>query len=99
MVGRSSANQASLKMGAQVVARAWVEQTLGKLRADQRAATGAWPGTLSEAKHRVVVMLLPWLREQGHIVELPLDNTEAARLINSEARHAWLSYREADDGT
>lgn len=99
MAGRSSSHQASLKAGVQVVARAWVDQTLTKLRADQRAATGAWPGTLSEARHRVVVMLLPWLREQGLGTEVVLDNTEAARLINSEARNAWLSQREADDGS
>lgn len=42
---------------AMAVGAAWAHEMVRALREDERAVIGAWPGTLSEAKMRVLVHL------------------------------------------
>lgn len=67
----------------------WAASCRDDLRREGRAAAGAWPGTLSEARARVSVLAVPW----------PLSYEERermARLAYAAARRAWMSQRDPD---
>lgn len=85
---------ALLARGAAEVGNAWAQRVRLALHAEQRAASGGWPGRLSEARHYAQFSLLPWLREHGVTeAELPQASVAASHL-NSAARQAWAKLRE-----
>ena len=70
------------------IGEAWAHEIVRALRDDERAITGAWPGTISEAKMRVLVHL---------------DNTldlevlaDLERVATGAARREWLNVAERD---
>jgi len=67
---------------------AWVQEYLRNLQADARAPIGAWPGTMSEARSRVVSQLA--------IVLAPERLNELARVANLAARRGWQKACERD---
>jgi ribonuclease E len=90
-------SQTLLIAGVEAVSGAWVEELRHSLRRERRPISGGWPGTLSEARHRVAVCLLPWLQQRGGVVHYNQSPpTEVARQLNSAARRAWLMQSEAD---
>lgn len=60
---------------------AWAKEYLRDLHAHARAAIGGWPGTMSEARRRVVTQLA--------IVLAPERLQELARIANLAARRGW----------
>jgi len=70
------------------IGAAWAEEYLRELHANARAAIGAWPGTMSEARRRVVTQLA--------IVLAPDRLQELARVVNLAARRGWQKGSEPD---
>ena len=70
------------------IGEAWVEECLRDLHAHARAPVGAWPGTMSEARRRVVTQL--------PIVLAPERLQELARVANLAARRGWQKVCEPD---
>lgn len=72
----------------------WARWWRAELERQGRAAAGGWPGTLSEARARVLEAVLPDLKKHG-IGELSFDERElAAKTVYATARRRWLSHRE-----
>jgi hypothetical protein len=78
----------SLAERASQIGEAWAEAFLRDLRANDRAPIGLWPGTMSEARSRVVAQLA--------IVLAPERLDELARVTNLAARHRWQKVSEPD---
>lgn len=70
------------------IGAAWAEEYVRELRAHARAPVGAWPGTMSEARRRVVIQLA--------IVLAPERLQELARVANLAARRGWHAHSEPD---
>jgi len=70
------------------IGAAWAEEYLRELHAHARAPVGAWPGTMSEARKRVVTQLA--------IVLAPDRLQELARVVNLAARRGWQKVSEPD---
>jgi len=67
---------------------AWAQEYLRDLQARARAPVGAWPGTMSEARSRVVSQLA---------IVLPAERLqELARVANLAARRGWQKACEPD---
>lgn len=66
---------------------AWAQEYVRELRAQSRDIVGGWPGTLREARRRVLAHL-------RNIDPLLLD--ELARITNLAARRGWESVSEPD---
>ena len=67
---------------------AWAKEYVRNLEAHARSAVGAWPGTMSEARSRVVMQLA--------IVLAPDRLQELARIANLAARRGWQKACERD---
>ena len=67
---------------------AWATEYLRDLRACARAPVGAWPGTMSEARSRVMLQLA--------IALAPDRLQELARVANLAARRGWQKACEPD---
>jgi hypothetical protein len=70
-----------LEERASQIGEAWAMEYLRELRAHARSPIGAWPGTMSEARSRVVTQLA--------IVLAPERLQELARVANLAARRGW----------
>jgi hypothetical protein len=70
------------------IGAAWAKEYLRELHANARAAVGAWPGTMSEARRRVVTQLA--------IVLAPDRLQELARVVNLAARRGWQKASDPD---
>lgn len=68
--------------------RAWADAVRERLHAEGRRAAGGWPGTLSEAKARLVDTLGP-----GAMLS-PEDQSRLARVLYAAARDCWMVHRE-----
>lgn len=70
------------------IGEAWAKEYLRDLQAHARAPVGAWPGTMSEARRRIVSQLA--------IVLAPERLQELARVANLAARRGWQEVCEPD---
>jgi hypothetical protein len=70
------------------IGAAWAEEYVRELHAHARAAVGAWPGTMTEARRRVVTQLA--------IVLAPDRVQELARVVNLAARRGWQKGSDPD---
>lgn len=71
---------------------AWVVARADELRAQQRAIAGAWPGTLTEARARVVVALA------GGAAALTSDRLrDLSRTAYRTAQAAWRAIAIPDE--
>ena len=82
---------------AELVGREWANEIKASIILERRRASGGWPGTLSEARARVLVSLLPWLQRNGQPTVSSQEREGAARLVYASARSAWMETREPDD--
>ena len=78
-----TAEAVGLERVATTIGEAWAHQVVRALVADEREIVGAWPGTIFEAKMRVLAHLTHPL-DVGVLADLARVATEAAR------RH-WLA--------
>ncbi len=70
------------------IGKAWVHELVGALRSDDRDVIGAWPGTLREARMRVLAR-----------IDAKLDATQLddlARQVNLSARRGWREVAGPD---
>jgi len=70
------------------IGEAWAHEIVRALRADKREIIGAWPGTISEAKMRVLAHL-------NHRLDLEVL-ADLARVTTGAARREWLNAAERD---
>jgi hypothetical protein len=78
----------SLADRASQIGTEWAHEYVRTLRAQARAPVGAWPGTMSEARSRVVSRLA--------VVLDPEQLAELARVANLAARRGWREVCEPD---
>jgi hypothetical protein len=73
---------------AAAVGEAWAAELVGTLRANEREIIGAWPGTMREARMRVLARLHRQL-------DLSLLD-DLARLVIVAARREWHQVSQPD---
>jgi cold-inducible RNA-binding protein len=78
----------SLAERASQIGEAWAHEYVRDLQAQARAPVGAWPGTMSEARRRVVTQLA--------IVLAPERLNELARVANFAAKRGWRELCEPE---
>ncbi len=83
-----TAESAGLERIATAVGEAWAHEIVRALRDDEREIVGAWPGTISEAKMRVLAHL-------NHTPDLQVL-ADLARVATVAARREWLNVAERD---
>ena len=83
-----TAESPGLKPIAMGIGEAWAHETIRALRADEREIVGGWPGTIGEAKMRVLAHL-------QHRLDLDVL-TDLARVAIVAARREWLYVAERD---
>ena len=74
------------------IGQAWAHEYVRDLQTHERAPVGAWPGTMSEARRRVVTQLVTKLA----IVLAPERLDELARVTNLAAKRGWQAVCEPD---
>lgn len=74
---------------------AWASERARSVQHEGRLVAGGWPGTLSEARHRVVACAVERFGPSARISREELDSL--ARRAYDKARTAWLSRTESDD--
>ena len=72
---------------AMAIGTAWAHEMVRALRDDEREIIGAWPGTISEAKMRLLAHLKP--------VDLEVLGA-LARVATEAARREWISVAVRD---
>lgn len=70
------------------IGQAWAEECVSTLRAQERDIVGAWPGTIREARRRMLARA-PIKLETDKLDEL-------ARMVNLAARRGWDAISEPD---
>ncbi len=70
------------------IGEAWADEYVRDLRRHARGPVGAWPGTMSEARRRVVTQLA--------IALAPERVEELARVANLAAKRGWKTVCEPD---
>jgi hypothetical protein len=73
---------------ATAIGEAWVNELVHSLRSEDREVIGPWPGTMSEARMRVLTTLRVKL-DTRHLDQL-------ARIANLAARRGWQVVSQTD---
>jgi len=73
---------------AATLGQVWCQEYVRELKSQARDIVGGWPGTLREARRRVLAQM-PRNLDPGHLEEL-------ARITNLSARRDWESQSEPD---
>ena len=79
---------AELSSIASAVGEAWAAELVQTLRANEREIIGAWPGTMREARMRVLARL----HQQLDLAVLD----DLARLVTVAARRDWQQISQPD---
>jgi hypothetical protein len=79
---------------ATAIGEAWASECADDLCAQERGVVGAWPGTVSEARSRVLARL-PAARARTSALE-PETLQLLARAVYDAARKSWHSISEPD---
>lgn len=90
---------AILERGSLAVGQTWAMNVVGAFNAEQRAPTGGWPATLSEARGQVEFGLTTWLRRHGYSPLKPAEASQAIRWVYAAARREWLARRMPEPRT
>ena len=88
---QSAASIAAIRQTLELLAEnesiAWVEFLCTRLESEGRLVEGGWPGTISEARRRLMT------RVAEHPENVPQDRAEIDRLVDiiySQAKRRWL---------
>ena len=82
---------------AEEVGRQWANELRAAMVKEERRPCGGWPGTLSEARTRVALAVVPWLATNGQLLMSTQQREGAARVAYASARSAWMETREAEE--
>lgn len=74
----------------------WANEMMTRLRGESRRAAGGWPGTVSEARARVELHLLPGLGREGSLALSRADREDAAQRVYRSARELWARMRDPE---
>jgi hypothetical protein len=80
---------------AAAIGEAWAQEFLCELRAIGRDPIGAWPGTVREARSRVI-QKLPAARQRAGEALDPDSLQLLARTTYDAARRSWMANAEPD---
>jgi len=80
---------------AAAIGEAWAQEFLCDLRSRGRDPIGAWPGTVREARSRVIANL-PAARQRADAALDPDSLQLLARTTYDAARRSWLANAEPD---
>lgn len=86
-----------LESAAEDAGQRWAKLCRDDLRLEGRRAAGGWPGTIAEARARVVAHLAPELRRRGMIALTHLELDTATRAAYASAKRDWLARGERED--
>jgi hypothetical protein len=75
----------------------WARAYRDDLRGQGRAAAGAWPGTISEARARVEFRLSLEASRRGWSGIADAERAELARALYAAAKNFWNEHRDRDD--
>jgi hypothetical protein len=75
----------------------WARAYRDDLRSQGRAAAGAWPGTISEARARVEFRIAIEASRRGWSGIADAERTELARVAYAAAKNFWNEHRDRDD--
>lgn len=71
-----------------MIGEAWAHEYVSELQAQARPPAGGWPGTMGEARHRILTHIATSLdRERLN---------ELARVANLAAKRGWRAACQAD---
>jgi hypothetical protein len=87
---------ATLARHAQTVGETWAQETVKTIHAERRVAAGGFPGTMTEARTRVAILVLPWLTERGGPPATPVEREAIAKAVYQSAKQAWWNMREPE---
>jgi len=91
----SARHSGALERAVEAAGEAWASDWATALRHEGRAIAGGWPGTISEARQRVVACAMGQLGPRSNITP---DELEAlTRRAYEVAKKAWLARTELDD--
>lgn len=88
MAAAVTAESPALNPLAVAIGEAWANELVRALRGDEREILGGWPGTLSEARMRV-------LAHVNHLLDLDVL-AELGRVATEAARREWLRVAQRD---
>lgn len=75
----------------------WARAYRDDLRGQGRAAAGAWPGTISEARARVEFRIAIEASRRGWSGIADAERSELARVAYAAAKNFWNEHRDRDD--
>ncbi len=82
---------------AEAAGRSWAAAIRAAIHREKRRASGGWPGTMTEARHRASNQLLHHQEFERYGVVSAQSREVAARMVYAAARSAWLQCRDPDD--
>jgi hypothetical protein len=91
------ARRVLLEQGAEDAGQRWAKLCRDDLRQEGRRAAGGWPGTIAEARARVVAHIGPELRQRGMIALTPGELEQVTRAAYASAKRDWLARGERED--
>src|SRR5581483_7822439 len=87
---------AHLEADSLAVGDAWVEHVKRALAADNRVASGGWPGTMREARARTYAHFTNHAALQRHGALSHDELEQAVRAVYDRARNRWLACARTD---
>jgi hypothetical protein len=85
-----------LEEGSNTAGERWAAGWRDDLRAQGRPAAGGWPGTVAEARARVIALLGPELHRRKMVALTHEELERAARCAYARARRDWLARNERE---
>ena len=79
------------------VGETWARGWLAELGSEGRSAAGGWPGTITQARSRVRVMVTAELARARFQPAAADEVDRTARAAYARAREVWLASAKADD--
>jgi hypothetical protein len=86
-----------LERTAASVGETWARGWLAELGSEGRSAAGGWPGTITQARSRVRVMVTAELARARFQPAAADEVDKTARAAYARAREVWLASAKADD--
>lgn len=79
-----------LQETSEVAGASWALEYSEAVQRSGRAVEGGWPGTIPEARARVMRALPPALSARGLSPLSPREIVEASSMVNAVAKRSWL---------
>jgi hypothetical protein len=94
---RKQARRALLEAGALEAGKLWVGGFCDELRVQGRRAVGGWPGTMPEARARVIAYFTEELRRRNMVALTYEELNWVAKAAYAAAKRDWRALCEPDN--